>query len=245
MTWINEGKFCFDSFLTDLKIPHCITTKNMGNLKDSNILDEFITLINEQKLFKNFNLNSNNLFLGEQKHTANFFEIIPNSLPLDLIKNNDGFYSKVSNVGMGVYTADCMPIFVVLPSKKISALLHSGWKGIELDITGKCIAEIKQKYSVCNSEIFIVIGPHLKTCCYEVGEEFKQKFEVEERFVKGEKKYFLDMQKNFLNKMIDIGLDKNNIKFSNFCTGCNNDLFYSYRFYNSTDKRMLSVLCNK
>ena len=267
MTWINKGKFCVNSFLSALKIPHVISTKKFGNLKNPEIFREFIELLKKEDLFQNCNLDTDNIFLGEQKHTANYFEI-KNHQTSSLIKNNDGFYSAVSGVGMGVYTADCMPIFLVVPSKRISALLHSGWKGVELDITGKCISEIMQKYGCENDEIFIVIGPHLKSCCYEVGKEFKQNFELEERQVKGEKKYFLDMQKNFVKKMINFGIPENNIKLSNFCTGCSKDLlvgqnftgscetetkkiassdslFFSYRLDGAKENRMMSVLWNK
>jgi YfiH family protein len=239
MAWIYHDTYCINSFLYDLNIPHCVSTKNMGNMRNIDNYKKFINSLKSDKNFENCNLALQNIFLGKQTHSYNYFQIKKSMTFQNPISNNDGFYSQINNVGMGIYTADCMPIFIIIPNKNTSALLHCGWKGIVSNIVEKFLLEIGLN---SRDEIFVVIGPHLKGCCYEVGKEFKKNFDLDEKFINGEKKYFLNMQKNLAKNLINLGITKKNIKLSNFCTGCNNDIFFSYRFDKQKNNRMLSFL---
>ncbi len=242
MSWINRGNYCVNKELLELGFSHAISTRKSGNLKDPKLYENFLSFLSKQEsLFEDKKLKAKTVFIGEQKHTDNFFEIVEHEFN-GLVKNNDGFISKFRDVKFGVFTADCMPIFVVNPKQNVAALLHSGWRGVEQNIVGKCLDFMSHKYSCDLEQTFIAIGPHLKSCCYEVGEEFKKFFEIEEKMMNGEKKIFLDMEKNLTKILLKIGIKPENIFSSNFCTGCNNDLFFSYRFDNKTDERMLSIL---
>ena len=256
MNWIDKGNYCIHPFLTNLGVPHAVSTRKMGNLKNSTNQSAFLELLKKDGIIpKTEDITYKKIFIGEQKHTANYFEInTPSAMLTPLsrgeFQNNDGFYSRLGGVGMGVFTADCMPVFVVIPNRKIVGLFHAGWKGVYHDIVGKFLIDIRnaKKYidSDDYSDIFVVIGPHLKSCCYEVGQEFNRDFgfELEERSFMGEKKFFLDMQKNLKKKLESIGIKSENIMLSNLCTGCERDLFFSYRYDNKTDDRMLSTIWN-
>jgi len=48
---------------------------------------------------------------------------IKNKLP------GDAIVTKIKNVGIGILTADCAPILLYDPQKKIIGCIHSGWRG--------------------------------------------------------------------------------------------------------------------
>ena len=54
--------------------------------------------------------------------------------------NGDAMITKVKNIGIGVLTADCAPILLYDPSKKIIGCIHSGWKGALKGIIKKAAA---------------------------------------------------------------------------------------------------------
>ena len=48
------------------------------------------------------------------------------------IKNKlsgDAIVTKVKNIGIGILAADCAPILLYDPQKKIIGCIHSGWRG--------------------------------------------------------------------------------------------------------------------
>ncbi|MCZ6638482.1 MAG: polyphenol oxidase family protein, partial [Candidatus Dadabacteria bacterium] len=82
------------------------------------------------------------------------------------------------------------------------------------------------------SKLTAVIGPSIKKCCYEIGEDvaslFEERFQNFDQYLfkSRESKYFLDL--SLANKL---GLQKAgvpDIDVIDICTKCN-DNFYSYR----------------
>lgn len=126
----------------------------------------------------------------------------------------DALISKKSGLGLLVKTADCLPI-LVKSNHKISAI-HAGWRGLQ-----KNIDEIAFKNFKRNSKVFI--GPHAKSCCYEV------KYDVAKYFknfiVKREEKLFLDLESKVINTSKRFGFD---VEVVDICTICNT-LFNSFR----------------
>jgi hypothetical protein len=192
--WINHGYFYTNSFLSNLGFRNFVTTKKAGNIKRNKL---------------------QNIAIGEQTHSDNFLEI--KSVP-EIVKNNDGFITGEKNLWLGVFTADCLPVFVVSGQPKMAAMLHSGRKGVELDITGKCV-DYFVSLGAKMEDISVVIGPHISRDFYEQ-----------------------DLQAVLKDKLLKRGFLEENFYATNLCTVKNNDEFFSYRKENKTESRMLSGL---
>ena len=41
----------------------------------------------------------------------------------------DAAITKIKNIAIGILTADCAPILIYDPNKKIIGCVHAGWKG--------------------------------------------------------------------------------------------------------------------
>lgn len=159
----------------------------------------------------------------------------------DFIDGCDAIYTDKKNNFLSVSTADCIPVFVYSPDKKIVAGIHAGWKGTSAQIVFKTIEKIKHDFSLQSKSLFAYIGPGI--CCehYEVGLEVAELFDENEKKQKGNK-YLLDLKKANFNQLIKSGLKEYNIEVSELCTYCNPDLFHSYRREGEKSGRMLGVI---
>jgi len=151
---------------------------------------------------------------------------IKNKLP------GDAIVTKIKNVGIGILTADCAPILLYDPKKKIIGCIHSGWKGA---LNGVIKNTIK-KFSELNSDIndlIAVVGPCIKTESYEVKSDFYEKFVLQnskhkEFFIKTNKNNYLFDLRNFINIEIS-NLNVKNIENIKIDTFSEREFFYSYR----------------
>ena len=151
------------------------------------------------------------------------------------IKNKlqgDSIISKVKNVGIGILTADCAPIFFYDPKNKIISCIHSGWKGALNGV----IKNTVEKFNELNSkseDLIAVIGPCIKKRNYTVKKDFLEKFTSQDKKNKSffekinNEQYNFDLRA-FINKQIyDLNVkDIENIEVDTFSE---KEFFYSYR----------------
>jgi len=147
-------------------------------------------------------------------------------------REGDALITRLKGIAIGIRTADCVPILIADKNRSVVAAVHAGWRGTYLEIAVNTINLIQSEYGIAPSDLTAVIGPSIRKCCYEVGEDvailFKDKFDETDQFLsqKGQSKYFLDLclaNKLWLQKagVVDV-------EFLDICTKCD-DNFYSYR----------------
>jgi len=83
-------------------------------------------------------------------------------------REGDGLITTTSTLGMGILTADCLPL--LLFTHRVVALLHVGWRGLKEGIVGRSIKYIKLLDNGFE-EINTMFGPMIRECCYRVGED--------------------------------------------------------------------------
>ena len=144
----------------------------------------------------------------------------------------DAIVSEVKNIGIGILTADCAPIFFYDYKKKIIGCAHAGWRGALNGV----IRNTVKKFAELNSNIdnlIAVVGPCIGKESYEVKIDFYEKFigqnlKYEEFFKKiADEKYIFDLR-GFINNEISDSNIKNieNIEMDTFSK---KEFFYSYR----------------
>lgn len=140
----------------------------------------------------------------------------------------DGLYTGENNFILSIKTADCLPIILYHPRKKILSLLHAGWRGTLLRITKKAILLLQSKYDLKGKELIAAFGPCINPDNYEIGEEVYKLFE--QKNLPGVKKieegYYLDLKETNLAELKDKGIDE----IYHFPEEtCNSNIFYSHR----------------
>jgi purine-nucleoside/S-methyl-5'-thioadenosine phosphorylase / adenosine deaminase len=153
----------------------------------------------------------------------------------------DALYTDKKNNFLAVRVADCIPVFLYEPERKIIAGIHSGWKGTHGKILTKTIEELVKRFDIDISKLNAYIGPGISQDNYEVGKEVGELFDDDVKyFNKG--KWFLDLKKDNHNQLIQAGAKKENIEVSGLCTFNEKDLLHSYRRDGLKAGRMLGVI---
>lgn len=150
----------------------------------------------------------------------------------------DGFFTDRPGVILTVKIADCVPILLADPSKRLIAALHAGWRGTVSGIAKKGVE------ALCNmgadpAKIQVAVGTSIRPCCYEVrrdfydavkdacGEEFAARFVMVRDGTLGT--YSADVVGMNLALLKEAGVMEDNISVSPLCTACHADSFFSHR----------------
>ena len=88
----------------------------------------------------------------------------------------DGDYlvTAMKHVGIGVMTADCLPIMLYDSQNKSVAAIHAGWRGSVAGIAVKALEHMQEACGTQPSAITVFFGPSARVCCYEVSKGFEE-----------------------------------------------------------------------
>ncbi|HBJ1646416.1 UNVERIFIED_ORG: laccase [Clostridium botulinum] len=187
--------------------------------------------------------NVNEVIYLNQVHSDNIFIYNNNNITN---KEGDAIITDNRNVIIGVFTADCVPIILVDPIKKVCAAIHSGWRGTFNSITLKTIEKMKNEFNCNAKNIKVYIGPHIRSCCYEISEELKEKFLKKKKEIKEANlfnKKNLNLEECILNDLSNSGVKEENINTLDLCTYCSEEIkLHSYRKSNGNYGRMFTFI---
>lgn len=163
-------------------------------------------------------------------------------------EEGDAIITRKVKTGIGVFTADCVPVIIFDEESKAIAAIHSGWKGTIKSITKKTLEKMISDYNININTTKIVIGPHIKNCCYEVSEDLKENFLNTTKI--NENKLFNDrnlkLEECILKDVREIGILEENIYSLDLCTHCSQEIkLFSYRKSIGTYGRMFSLVFQK
>lgn len=164
------------------------------------------------------------------------------------LEATDALITKEKKVPLTTYFADCVPIFILDPVTPAIGLSHAGWKGTVMKIGAKTIKRMAEKFGTKAQECLIGIGPSIGPCCYEVDEGVVERLAANflnwETFLKptGEGRFLLDLWQANAQALMEVGVKKENITMSGYCTHCHRSLFFSYRAQKGKTGRMAAIL---
>jgi len=147
---------------------------------------------------------------------------------LDIKLVGDGLFTGEKKLNLYIRTADCLPIAFYHKYENILALVHAGWKGTALGISGNFLLKMKQLYGLDTRDWEVAFGPCIDPEIYEVGEEvfsFFGKFNIDGITIKNGR-YFLDLEEANLHIIKKYGVSKIYPFPEKTYTSA---LFYSYR----------------
>ncbi|HEY0156799.1 MAG TPA: polyphenol oxidase family protein [Thermoanaerobaculia bacterium] len=138
----------------------------------------------------------------------------------------DALWSDETQVALGIKVADCLPVAMVDPSHSVIANVHSGWRGAVQGITAATIDTIARETAFDAATSHAYLGPSIRVCCFEVGEEVASQFD--ERYVdRTHAKPHVDLAAFTTAILRDRGFTR--IDDSGLCTRCDGSIFHSYR----------------
>jgi YfiH family protein len=184
----------------------------------------------------------------------------------------DGLITDTPRFLLTVKTADCVPVLLADSARRAVGAFHAGWKGTLARIVEKGVGELRRYCGSKPEDIRAAIGPCIHACCYEVGEELREKFDAQfpyagELFSEvfdyqalsvkypmlflnqrppghGEPavKIHLNLVEANRRQLVDAGVRQENVEVVDECTSCNTDLLFSHRKEAGMTGRMMGVI---
>ena len=108
---------------------------------------------------------------GHQVHGSEVALITRPDMTREDLEGYDALITDLPGVSIGVRTADCVPVLLYDPVKRVIAAVHSGWKGTVQMISRKVIGIMEDKYGTKPSDLHAVVGPCIGPESFQVGEE--------------------------------------------------------------------------
>lgn len=174
----------------------------------------------------------------------------------------DGIVTDIPDALLTVFGGDCPPVYIVDPKRRVSGLVHAGWKGTLGRIPQVAIAQMTVKFGCDPADMYAAIGPGVCRDCYEMGDEVYEAFASQWSREDADKilsrypawdsdgneipggKYHLDLRAANLMTLLRAGVPADHIAVSNVCTKCNVDTFYSYRGH-ALENEQVAMLVNR
>lgn len=147
----------------------------------------------------------------------------------------DAIITNQPGVMIGVCVADCVPILLCDPEKKVVAAVHAGWKGTAAKLVSKTVSGMKSLFDCNPKKIQAIIGPSIGPCCYDVDGPVKAAFEqsglsweaCSEPADAGH--WRLDLAAANRDLLQAAGIAGDRIQSSGMCVCCHKELYFSYR----------------
>jgi polyphenol oxidase len=158
----------------------------------------------------------------------------------------DALVTDQPGVTIAVRTADCVPVLIHDPRRRVVASIHAGWRGAVAGIIQKTLTLIANRFGSTRSDLRVSIGPSAGPCCYEVDDPVLDQLRMGlpdwESVVydyRGHKAR-LDLKALIRRQVEGEGVSAPAVSAVNLCTICHDQLFYSYRREGRVNGTMVS-----
>lgn len=145
------------------------------------------------------------------------------TIPL-LAEPCDGHATVESDLVLAVTVADCVPVFMVAPSRRAIAVLHAGWRGAAAGVLEAGLASLAA-LGAEPRDVLLHLGPSICGRCYEVGPEVFTALGLPAP----ERPRPLDLRAVLAHRAVVAGISSEVISMSTHCTLCTNSGLFSHR----------------
>lgn len=176
-----------------------------------------------------------NLWAPVQVHgnSVVVIDLAPPSSPVEA----DAVITSLSNLTIAVRTADCLPILLADPRRKVVGVVHAGRRSTELQTANDTVRKMQEQFNCDPADIHAGLGPCIRSCCYEVDGETAAKFQ---NCCGGAGERYLDIVEANINQLTNAGILKGKIYDSGVCNSCSKAEFFSHRADGGMTGRFLS-----
>lgn len=151
----------------------------------------------------------------------------------------DGLMTHHADQYLSVTVADCLSVFLYHPHKGLIALLHAGWRGIVNNIISSTLTCFQ--HNDCDTaDLRAAIAPHIQSCCFTVKKDVADYFSSHYK-----RRLAVDQWSVNLQALVSDQLQQHNVHFieeTTQCTGCESQLFFSYRRDGKQSGRMMALM---
>ena len=129
---------------------------------------------NRRRMAEQIGVSPERLLTAYQVHSP---EVVVAAAPWDMGSRPraDAIVTRTAGLAIGITAADCGPILLVDPNRRVIGAAHAGWKGALTGIVESTL-QAMEKLGAERLNIVAAIGPLIRQHSYEVGGEFVERF---------------------------------------------------------------------
>lgn len=241
--------FKFESFKKYKNIAHWVTTKEGWIAGDrprfTSDSDEIYAPFRKE-LAASCETDEKKFVFARQTH-SDHVAVVNSAMCKNTIDDTDALITSEPGLFVCVQTADCVPVLLFDPVKKVVAAVHAGWKGTIAKIAGKTVAKMAETFGSNPADIVAGIGPSIHMHDYEVGPEVVAAVEasfsnspalLKPSMNKGHA--YFDLWEANQTVLLESGIKEENIELMGLCSFEHADMFFSARREGSETGRMVS-----
>lgn len=141
----------------------------------------------------------------------------------------DALATHEAGVALAILVADCAPVALIAPGRRLG-VAHAGWRGLAGGVLEATLGAMAATDEIAPRECHAVIGPCIRSCCYEVGAEVWRQFPAIALAPGGGRDTRrLDLMAAVAHRLQQMGLPPDRIHPLGLCTACHPNLFFSHR----------------
>ena len=137
----------------------------------------------------------------------------------------DGHATATAGVLLAVTVADCVPVYLVDPDRRVVALLHAGWRGIAAGILAGGVETLHGRFASDPACLHAHLGPAICGSCYEVGPEVFDALGLP--LPSGPTP--VDVRSVLASRSSELGIPESHVTVSEHCTLCGSGDLFSHR----------------
>lgn len=213
-----------------------LTSLNVGG--DSCDLQNNIK-INRQSIRECLGVKS--LVTGDQRHEDHILEVdqVSDADDIFIEESSDGLFTKLKNIGLATYHADCQTGLFYDPKKEVIANVHCGWKGNVKNIFGNAVMRLQEKLGCDPKDLLVCISPSL-------GPSHAEFINYERELPKEFYPYqiaptYFDLWEISYQQLRAAGVRSDHIEMARICTYENKEQFFSYRRERPTGRNVTVI----
>lgn len=183
------------------------------------------------------------LLFVSQVHGADVAELDASSTRASVLSvNADAITGTSSTLGLGVRTADCIPVLLGDPASGRATAVHAGWRGLVCGV----IAAAVRSAATRSDRLVAAVGPHIGPAAFEVSDDVAETLagcsdaEPVERRAEGKPR--VNLRAIAQAQLLSCGLLPSHVEHVAGCTFSEPASFFSYRRDGQRSGRHLSVI---
>ncbi|MGM9740044.1 MAG: peptidoglycan editing factor PgeF [Candidatus Cryptobacteroides sp.] len=190
-----------------------------------------------------------------QTHSTNVAYVDRVGLTREDLEGVDALVTNLTDIAIGVRTADCIPVLLYDPVHRAVGAAHSGWRGTVNMISKKTVLEMCRLFRTRPEDIIAVIGPGIGYDSFQVGEEvaltFKESgFPIDKVWsFRGARKegsmeggHHIDLKECIRFSLTECGVPQRNITVSDIDTYTDKNFYSARREGNSCGRNINAIM---
>lgn len=179
------------------------------------------------------------LFELSQVHGAVVRRVGPREDPALVRQERGDALVGEGGAAVSVRTADCVPVLIADPSSRQVAAVHAGWRGVVAEVVPAALREL----GAPASRLWAAVFPHIRSCCFEVGEEVAEQLaRLGPAVARRAPKPYVALDALIAAQLTAAGIPSEQIEQVPGCTRCDAAQFYSFRRDGQASGRHLTVI---